>query len=338
MAIVSGDGQTATIGYAAARSARRRVARRLRCAGSGRTVVFSLSESNGSLDGGKRQVAVESDGEGHASVHFTLGTRAGVGAQAVEAESAGFAGPAVFTATALPGEPALIVVDSGGEQIGIAGRSLPRPLVAAVTDSGYNRLGGVPVRFTVVKGAGRLDDGPAEEVVTTDSDGRAIVQFILDPEEGVSNNVVEARIDGLDPSPLASWTATGMTAGDPAQTSISGVVLDNTNQPVPGATVRIRDTVNTHADRRERVLPHPARTGGNSVPDRRWQHRHPRRLVAGPGVRRDDDPGPGEDARHAGLPSSDRPAERDLRLGNRRGYGRPCRAFPASPSTSRPGR
>ena len=226
-------------------------------------MLFRLRESNGSLDGGRRLEAVTTGADGKASVHFTLGSRAGVGAQAVEAESAGFAGPAVFTATALPGEPALIVVDSGGEQIGIAGRPLPRPLVAAVTDSGFNRLGGVPVRFTVVKGAGRLDDGPAEEVVTTDSDGRAIVQFTLDPEEGVSNNVVEARVDGLEPSPLASWTATGMTAGDPAETSISGVVLDNTNQPVPGATVRIKDTgILTQTDARGyfRIQPAPVGT------------------------------------------------------------------------------
>ena len=269
VAIVSGDGQTAPAGTPLPEPL---TVALLDAAGlpvPDRPVVFQLRQSNGSLDGGRRQVAVETGADGTASVHFTLGTRAGVGAQSVEAGSAGFAGPAVFTATAQPGEPSLIVVDSGGEQFGIAGRPLPRPLIAAVTDSGFNRLEGVPVRFSVVKGAGRLDDGPSEEVVTTDSDGRAIVQFTLDPEEGVSSNVVEARIDGLDPSPLASWTASGMAAGD-AVADLDQRGGTRQHQPPrtrgDGADSRHFDP---HPDRRRRNLSHSARSGGNAVPDRR---------------------------------------------------------------------
>jgi PKD repeat protein len=242
VAIVSGDRQAGVIGT---RLPDPLTVELLDAAGApvaGQPVHFALERSSGSLDDGRRQVVVMTGSDGMASVQFTLGHRAGVGAQTVVAESAGFAGPAVFSATALPGDPALVVVDSGGEQIGLAGRPLPRPLIAAVTDSGFNRLAGVPVRFSVVKGAGTLDGGVAEELVTTDTDGRAIVQLTLGPDEGVSNNVVEARVDGLQDGPVASWTASGMTAGDPAQTAIRGVVLDNTNQPVPGATVRIRDT------------------------------------------------------------------------------------------------
>ena len=232
--IVSGDRQTGVIGTLLPEPLTVELLDAAGAPVAGQPVHFALERSSGSLDDGKRQVAVVAGADGTASVQFTLGHRAGVGAQTVVAEAAGFAGPAVFSATALPGDPSLVVVDSGGEQIGLAGRPLPRPLIAAVTDSGFNRLSGVPVRFSVVKGAGTLDTGAAEEVVTTDTDGRAIVQLTLDPAEGISNNVVEARVDGLEDSPVASWTASGMTAGDPAETAIRGVVLDNTNLPVPG--------------------------------------------------------------------------------------------------------
>ncbi len=242
VAIVSGDRQVGTIGTLLPEPLTVEILDTDGSPVTGQPVHFLLERSSGSLGEGRRQVTVVTGANGRASAQFTLGKRAGVGAQSVVAEAAGFAGPAVFTATALPGNPAFVVVDSGGGQTGLAGRPLPRPLIAAITDDGFNRLAGVPVRFSVVLGAGTLGSGATEEVVTTDSDGRAIVQFTLDPAEGISNNVVEARIDGLQNSPSASWTASGMTAGDPAQTAIRGVVLDNTNLPVPGATVRIRDT------------------------------------------------------------------------------------------------
>ena len=211
----------------------------------GKPVLFSVRGNDGSLDGGKRQIAVLTDANGQAVAHFTLGTRVGVANQVVAAEAVGFRGPVLFRATAQAGNPILIVEDSGNQQVGIAGQAVPRPLVAVVTDAGYNRLPGVPVRFKVAKGQGHFADGTQDFVATTDSDGRAIVPWILDPEEGIANNVVEARIDSLPDGPLAGFVATGRVAGDPALTTVSGVVLDNSNQPVPGVTVRILDTAFT---------------------------------------------------------------------------------------------
>ncbi|MCP3995492.1 MAG: carboxypeptidase-like regulatory domain-containing protein, partial [bacterium] len=196
-------------------------------------------------DGGRRQIAVVSDAAGRAESHFTLGGRAGVANQVVEASAAGFAGPAVFTASARPGEPAMIVVDSGGLQVGVAGRRVPRPLIAAVVDSGNRRLGGVLVLCRVVKGQGAFAGGSQESVLATDSDGRAVVAFTLDPEEGVANNVVQALLqDAPDVSP-ATFAASGRAAGDPAATSISGVVLDNTSVPLEGVTARVKGTALT---------------------------------------------------------------------------------------------
>jgi hypothetical protein len=242
MRAVSGDRQTGVIGAALPQPL---VAEVLDAAGlpvPGTPVIFKVRENDGNLNGGERQIAVTSGADGRAQASFALGTRAGVANQVVEASAVGFAGPAVFTASALPGEPALVVVDSGGLQVGVAGQQVPRPVIAAVVDAGNNRLPDVPVAFRVVEGSGHFAGGLQETVVPTDSDGRAIVTFTLDAAEGVSNNQVEARVQGLADSPSAIFVASGRAAGDPAATSISGVVLDNTNVPIAGATLRVKHT------------------------------------------------------------------------------------------------
>lgn len=205
----------------------------------GKPVIFKVRGNNGNLGGGRRLIAVTTDATGQASAAFTLGSRAGAGNQVVEAAAAGYGGPVVFHATALPGPPALILADDGDQQVGIAGQQLPRPLVATVTDAGFNRLGGVTVDFAVVQGNGHLANGQQLMAMTTDSDGRAIAALVLDPAEGVANNVVRAAVATLPQGPFAGFTATGRTAGDPAATSISGVVLDNAGKPIPGVTLRV---------------------------------------------------------------------------------------------------
>ena len=212
---------------------------------AGNPVFFRLAGNDGALDGGRRRLAIASDAAGRAQCHFTLGGRAGVANQVIEASAAGFAGPAVFTADAWPGAPEMIVVDSGSLQVGVAGRRVPRPLIAAVVDSGHNRLEDVPVLFEVVKGRGTFANGSQSTLLATDSDGRAIVTFRLDPEEGVANNVVAARLQDSEDGPAATFVASGRAAGDPAATSISGVVLDNTSVPIEGVTARIKDTALT---------------------------------------------------------------------------------------------
>ncbi|HEY2292365.1 MAG TPA: DNRLRE domain-containing protein, partial [Thermoanaerobaculia bacterium] len=209
--------------------------------GANVTMLFKVSGNNGTLENGKRQVAVTTDAAGKASVRFTLGTRAGVASQRVEAIAAGY-GSATFLEDAQSGTATVIVADSGNEQVGVTGQELPRPFVAVVTDAGHNRLEAVPVKLTVVKGAGTFRNGLQEIVISTDSDGRAIVPFRLDSGEGIAANVVEAKIEALAEGPSAAFTATGWTAGEPSQTAVKGVVLDNSNQPIPGVTIRIKDT------------------------------------------------------------------------------------------------
>jgi len=129
--------------------------------------------------------------------------------------------------------------------LSVAGQPLPRPLVAAVVDAGANRLPGIAATFSVAKGAGTFANGQQTLSLTTDSDGRLIAALTTDPAEGVANNVVTATIDALPAGPAASFVASAWAAGDPAQTAVSGVVLDNSNLPVPGVTLRLRDTTLT---------------------------------------------------------------------------------------------
>jgi hypothetical protein len=244
VAVVSGDGQSGVIGTQLAAPL---VAALLDPNGqpvAGQPLFFRVRGNNGSLDGGVRGLRVTTDSAGRAAAHLTLGTRAGAGNQIVEAFAPGYAGPAVFHATALAGSPALIVVDSGDQQVGIPGRPAARPLVAVVTDRGYNRLPGVPVQFAVTAGGGSFANGQPTLTVSTDSDGRAIATFTLDPYEGIANDGVQAAIVG-SPGSSAQFVLSGRAAGDVAATTVSGVVLDNANQPVPGVTLRILGTLLT---------------------------------------------------------------------------------------------
>lgn len=242
--VVSGNRQSAVIGSELPVPLKVRVRDANGLPATNVPVLFKVSGNNGSLDGGRRQIAVATDASGEAKARFTLGTHVGVGSQRIEIVVVSY-GSAEFLEDALPDEASVIVVDSGDQQVGVAGQELPRPLVTVVTDAGHNRLEGVPVKFTVAKGAGEFRNSLREIVVATDSDGRAIVPFRLDPQEGTGANVVEARIETLPDGPSAAFTATGWTAGDPGLTAVKGIVLDNTNLPVPGVTIRIKDTALT---------------------------------------------------------------------------------------------
>ena len=169
-------------------------------------------------------------------MQWTLGGRAGAGGNVVEAYSVGSQGTSIFTATGTQGLAGKIVVDTGGNQIGPIGQPLPKPFIAVVVDEGNNRLRDVPVTFTVGQGGGSVD-GQQSVTVVTDSDGRAAATLTLGMQEGESNNVVSATFESNQGFP-AAFTASGRAPGNPADTTISGVVLDNTNQPIPGVTIR----------------------------------------------------------------------------------------------------
>ena len=208
-------------------------------------VVFKVTGNDGIVTGGSASgaaITVNTDSNGHAQVSWTLGHRSGVGVNTVEASSAVSFVVADFTAAGIPGGAAQIVVDSGDNQAGIGGQALTFPLGVVVTDSGYNRIAGVPVTFTVVSGGGSFNGNPTQ-TVTTDTDGRALATLILGSATDTepTSNVVAASFPG-NTSSAAAFTATALLAGDPTKTTISGDVLDNTNNPIPGVTMRLYQT------------------------------------------------------------------------------------------------
>ncbi len=207
---------------------------------AGRQVIFKVIQNDGLVaDAGgspASSVAATTDAEGRARVQWTVGRRAGAGGNSVEAYSVGFAGTAIFTASGTQGVAGKIVIDTGNDQIGAIGQPLPKPFIAVVVDDGNNRLANVPVTFRVHEGGGTLH-GQTSFTLNSDPDGRVAATLTLGMQEGNANNLVSATIAGNIGS-AAGFTASGRAAGDPAKTTITGVVLDNSNQPIPGVTIR----------------------------------------------------------------------------------------------------
>jgi len=210
-------------------------------------VVFRVMQGAGSLQdsGGEdvRALVVDTDAEGYAEVPFRLGYRVGVANHKVRAQAVGEQSEVVFTASAKgkPGDK--LSVNSGNNQRGGVGQTLPAPFVVVVTDDGANVVEGASVEFTVQEGGGAFRDGSTVKTVLTDSDGRATVQYRLGEKLGLDAQKVQATINGPDGSPIsAGFLASAFQPGDPGKTSISGVVLDNQDNPIPGVTIRVEDT------------------------------------------------------------------------------------------------
>ncbi len=203
-------------------------------------VIFRVARGDGTFESGERSIAVETGPDGRASVRYRSGGRFGCANNRVEASSAGYSGRVYFTADATPLPPDKVHIVSGLNQLGIAGKRLPDPFVVIAFDEHDNPISDLPITFRVIKGGGRFDDGADRLVVETDSNGWASAFLTMGPLEGNENNVVEASFQ--DMAKLAArFSASGRTAGT-METRVVGLVFDNTDAPIPGATVSILDT------------------------------------------------------------------------------------------------
>jgi hypothetical protein len=226
-------------------------------------VVFKVTGNDGivtSANGSGGAVTVNSDSNGHAQVSWTLGHRSGVGVNGVEASCAASFVVADFTAVGIAGSAAQIVVDSGDNQTGAGGQALTFPLGVVVTDAGHNRIAGVPVTFTAVTGGGSFNGNPTQ-TITTDTDGRALAILTLGSgtDTEPTSNVVAANFPG-NTSSAAAFTATALLAGDPTKTTISGDVLDNSNNPIPGVTMRLYKTNQGSSNNQPQQIGTPVQT------------------------------------------------------------------------------
>lgn len=240
--VASGDRQQAVVGSPLLDDLEVRAVDATGLPVAGVTVAWSIVGTDATFTGGDRRIVSTTDAQGLARAGVVVGSRAGAGSQQVHAVASGFSGPAIFLADALPGPMADLLVDSGDQQVGATGGRLPEPFAVVATDAQFNRLEGVPVTFRVVAGGGQLTDGSTEMTVLSDAAGQATASLILGAEPGIANNLVWATLDGLAESPIAGFSASARTAGDPAATAVRGQVLDNSDLPVPGVTIDLEET------------------------------------------------------------------------------------------------
>jgi hypothetical protein len=252
LTLVSGNNQAAGVGTLLAQPLVVRLADAQGMPVANRPVVFRVISQDGAVgpvsQAGAQPtallgaVAVNTDSQGVARAAWRLGSRAGAGNNLVEASASGVASSADFSASGQPSAPALMVVDSGNNQNGVVGQPLPLPFIAIVTDANNNRLANVPVTFEAKGGNGGFADaqGVLQRTLqaVSDGDGRVAATLTLGPDQGVGNNLVEASFAG-NTGYAAAFTATGLVPGPADQTRISGVVLDNSNNPIPGVTMRL---------------------------------------------------------------------------------------------------
>ncbi len=242
--MVSGNDQTGSVGSTLPQPLTVQVVNAIGQSVANVPVTFTVEKSDGQLSAFPqqgRQLTIQTDANGQAAVTAQLGTRVGPGNNHVSVTSPGFVGEVMFCASTTVGAPSQIHDISGGSQIGVIGQPLPESLVVGVFDAIANPVAGVPVIFKVEQGGGTFDGTNTTITVTTDADGRATTGLTLAQEEGVNNNVVSATFAGLTGAP-SIFTASGKTPSNPANTRVTGIVLDNANQPVPNATASIQGT------------------------------------------------------------------------------------------------
>lgn len=246
LTILSGDGQAGAVGRSLPSPLVVKLTDAAGAPQSNAPVVFKVRTLDGVLSTakdapGQALIAVKTDASGTAQAWLKLGSRSGAGNNLIQASAAGVATTADFVASGQPGGPALMVVDSGNNQYGVIGQPLPLPFIAIVTDAMNNRLANVPVTLTVTQGGGTFPTtaGNKTSIVTnSDGDGRIAATLTLGPAEGIYNNVVEASFAN-NPGFAAAFMATGLAPAPADQTRITGVVLDNSNQPLQGVTMRL---------------------------------------------------------------------------------------------------
>jgi hypothetical protein len=198
--VVSGDGQTGTVGQALANPLVAEARDGNGNAVAGATVTFAVTAGGGVVS----PTSVTTAANGRASTVLTLGTAPGT--NTVSASVAG-AGSVSFNATGVldPGSAASIEMVSGDGQSAAVGTALS-PFVVLVRDDSGNPLPGVSVGFALTAGGGSLSTASA----VTDSGGEASTVLTLPTIPGSSTVSATAGAAGSVP-----FTATA-TAGAPA--------------------------------------------------------------------------------------------------------------------------
>ncbi len=151
---------------------------------------------------------VKTDLNGIAAAHWVLGPSLEVNRSRARAD--GLQGsPVEYIATGKPGTPTtLLALPETNQQVGIAGRMLPKPLTVQVVDNNGDPIGNYKVRFKVDFGDGNFNRESAADMYT-DVFGYAKGYFVLGRVAG--SNIASVEAPQLTGSPKR-FTAMG-TAG-----------------------------------------------------------------------------------------------------------------------------
>jgi len=220
---VSGDGQSAAAGQALQLPLIVRVADALDRPVEGQVVAFTVGAGGGQV----APVSVTTGQDGQASATWTLGGAAGQ--QKVRASVTGTGVPdgllVDFSATAVSGAGANIVMVSGDGQTAAVGSALPESLVVRVTDALDNPVPGIEVDWDV-GGGGSIS--PAS--VTTDAQGLAAAQRVLGNAAGTqTSSATSAGLTAVGfthTAQAANPTALLLISGDAQSAQANGTLTD----------------------------------------------------------------------------------------------------------------
>jgi adhesin/invasin len=218
IAIVSGDAQTGPIGGQLAEPLVVRVTDTRGRPVTGIDVAFAPDA------GAVQSETANTDADGLAATHWTLGMQTGPQQLNVSVPSASPPLSVRFNATASAGAARGLIIVSGNGQSAPAGSQLPLPLVVRLLDASGNPISGGEVSWVVGQGGGNVD--PATS--STGGDGTSSAAWTLGPALGT--NTLTAIVTGVG---RVEFSAIG-TAGPPVRLLLNG---GNNQSAAPGSAL-----------------------------------------------------------------------------------------------------
>jgi len=240
IALVSGGGQTGTVGTPLAAAILVGVKDSFGNPISGASVTFS----DGGVGGSFSANPVTTNSLGQASVTYTLPTKAQTATLTASTGSASVQ----FSEKAVAGAAAAIAVVSGGGQTGTVGSALANAIVISVKDSFGNAVSGASVSFSDSGAGGSFSVNP----VVTGSNGQVSTNYTLPTVPGTYTLTASTGSESVQFSEKAAVgsPATMFISGGNQQTASTNTPLPNPLQvgvkdqfgnPVPGAVVSFTD-------------------------------------------------------------------------------------------------
>ncbi len=182
----SGNGQTAVVATTLPESIVWEVLDVAGTAVPGAPVTFTVTAGGGVVDPGSASTSTA----GQVSATWTLGTTAG--AQSIEASVPGVPAPTTVSATALPGPPTQVAINSGNGQSPLIQTAVAVSPSVLVTDAFGNPVQGVAVTFEVEAGGG---SATGTEQVTNAVGVATVGSWTVGSAEGL--NALSATASGV---------------------------------------------------------------------------------------------------------------------------------------------